>query len=87
MLKAAVEKSGMVFDDDELMQIGQECVELQGQLNSSLMEYIRANKDMVAKAHQEIHKGNESLKGELDPHIVKESDKVLKNPKWFDRFR
>jgi|TARA_B110000438_G_scaffold46724_1_gene46912 two-component SAPR family response regulator len=87
MLKAAVEKCGMVYNDDELMQIGQECIELQGQLNSGLMEFLRANKDMIVKAHQEIDKGNESLREELGDDIVKKSDKVLKNPKWYDKFR
>ena len=87
MLKAAVERLGMVYDDDELMQIGQECIDLQGNLNSGLMEFIRANKDMVIKAHQEIHKGNESLAKELGEDVIKQSDEILDNPKWYDRFR
>mgnify|MGYP003633750625 CR=1 FL=1 len=87
MLKSAVQKSGMRYDDAELQLIGQECLELQGKLNSGLMEYLRANKDMIIKAHQEIHKGNEPLKEELGDEITEKSDKILKNPKWFDRFR
>ncbi len=87
MLKSAIEKSGLVYDDDELQSIGQECLELQGRLNSGLMEFLRANKDMIVKAHQEIHKGNESLKEEVGEDIIKESDELLKKPKWFDKFR
>jgi dsDNA-specific endonuclease/ATPase MutS2 len=87
MLKSAIEKSGMIYDDAELQLIGQECLELQGKLNSGLMEYLRANKDMIVKAHQEIHKGNEPLKEELGNEITDKSDKILKNPKWFDKFR
>jgi two-component SAPR family response regulator len=87
MLKSAVEKSGMIYDDIELQNIGQECIELQGKLNSGLMEYLRANKDMIVKAHQEIHKGNEPLKEELGDDLTEKSDKILKNPKWFDKFR
>ena len=83
MLKSAVQKSGMIYDDAELQSIGQECIELQGKLNTGLMEYIRANKDMIVKAHQEIHKGNESLTKELGDDITKQSDKILKKPGWF----
>ena len=87
MLKAAVEKCGMKYDDEELQSIGQECLELQGQLNSGLMEFLRANKDMIVKAHQEIDKGNESLKQEVGEDVIEESKELLKKPKWFDKFR
>jgi hypothetical protein len=42
---------------------------------------------MIVKAHQEIHKGNESLKEEVGEDVIKESDELLKKPKWFDKFR
>lgn len=87
MLKSAVEKCGMKYDDDELQMIGQECLELQGQLNSGLMEFLRANKDLIAKAHQEIEKGNESLIKEVGEDVVEESKELLRKPKWFDKFR
>jgi len=84
MLKSAVEKSGMIYDDAEMQSIGQECLDLQGKLNIGLMDFIKSNKDMVIKAHQEIHKGNEPLTKELGEDITKQSDSILKKPsKWF----
>lgn len=89
MLKSAVEKCKMKYDEEELLQLGQECLDLQGKLNSTLMLFLTANKDMIVKAHQEIDKGNDSLKRELGDEIIKESEEILKdpNPKWYKRFR
>jgi hypothetical protein len=87
MLKSAVEKCGMLYDDMEMQSIGQECLDLQGGLNTGLMDFIKSNKDMVVKAHQELHKGNESLRKELGEDITKQSDDILKKPNWRDRFR
>lgn len=70
MLKAAVEKCGMKYDDDELQLIGQECLALQDGLNNDLMNFISDNKDLVVKAHQEIEKGNDGFKKELDEDII-----------------
>lgn len=89
MLKSAVVKCGMKYDENELMELGQECIDLQAKLNNTLMQFLTANKDMLVKAHQEIDKGNDSLKGELGEDITNESAKILKNPnpKWYSRFR
>ena len=87
MLKSAVKKCGMIYDDAEMQSIGQECLELQGKLNTGLMDFIRTNKDMVIKAHQELHRGNDSLKKELGEELADESIKVLKEKKWYKSFR
>tara|TARA_B110000467_G_scaffold155607_1_gene168083 strand:- start:402 stop:752 length:351 start_codon:yes stop_codon:yes gene_type:complete len=78
MLKEAVEKCGMTYNDAEMQEIGQECITLQGMLNSKLMGYVTSNKDVVIKAHQEIHKGNESLRKELGDEVYDQGDDVLK---------
>lgn len=87
MLKAAVEKSGLHYDENELMILGQQCLDLQSSLNNGLMDYIKNNKDMVIKAHQELHKGNDSLKQELGNELAEEGVKVLKEKKWYNSFR
>ena len=51
------------------------------------MEFLRSNKDLIAKAHQEIEKGNESLIKEVGEDVVEESKELLRKPKWFDKFR
>ena len=84
MLKAAIEKCGMVYDDDELQLIGQECLQL---LNNDMMQFIIDNNDLLTKAHIEIEKGNDGFKKELGEDIIDESKELLKNPKWYDRFR
>lgn len=85
MLKAAVERCEMNYDEDELMTIGQECLELQGSLNKGLMRYLGDNKDVIIKAHTELHKGNDSLQKELGDDISKEGKKILSKPKWWKR--
>ena len=85
MLKSAVEKSGMNYDDAEMQSIGQECLDLQGKLNTGLMDFIKSNKDMVIKAHQELHKGNEPLKKELGDDLSDEGLDVLVKKKWYER--
>lgn len=87
MLKAAVENCGMIYDEDELMLIGQECIDLQSKLNNYMMKFIESNDDLLTRAHIEINKGNESLKKELGDEVIDESKKLLDNPKWYDRFR
>lgn len=87
MLKTAVEKCGMKYDDDELQLIGQECLELQGNLNDVLMDFISEDKDLVVKAHQEIHKGNDGFKKELGEDVVEKADELLKSQKWWHRLR
>jgi len=87
MLKVAVEKSGLHYDENELMVIGQQCLDVQAKLNNSLMDFIKGNKDMVIKAHQELHKGNDSLKKELGDDLAVEGVKVLKEKKWYNSFR
>lgn len=78
MLRQAVEKCGMSYNDAEMQEIGQECITLQGMLNSKLMSHVTSNKDVVIKAHQEIHKGNESLRKELGDEVYDQGDDVLK---------
>jgi len=85
MLRSAVEKSGMNYDDAEMQSIGQECLDLQGKLNTGLMDFIKSNKDMVIKAHQELHKGNEPLKKELGDDLSDEGLDVLVKKKWYER--
>mgnify|MGYP003656044579 FL=1 len=85
MLRSAVEKSGMNYDDAEMQSIGQECLDLQGKLNIGLMDFIKSNKDMVIKAHQELHKGNEPLKKELGDDLSDEGLDVLVKKKWYER--
>ena len=87
MLKSAVKKCGMEYDENELMIFGQQCLDLQAKLNSGLMDHIKNNKDMVIKAHQELHKGNDSLRKELGDGLADEGVKVLKEKKWYDPFR
>jgi len=87
MLKVAVEKSGLHYDENELMVIGQQCLDVQAKLNNSLMDFIKGNKDMVIKAHQELHKGNDSLKKELGSELADEGIKTLKDKKWYNSFR
>jgi len=86
MLKAAVEKCGMKYDDDELQLIGQECLALQGELNNIMMDYISDNKDLVVKAHQEINKGNDGFKKELGDDLADEGLEILKKKKWYEKF-
>lgn len=81
MLKQAVEKCGMKYNDAEMQEIGQECITFQGELNESLMNVIKSNKDIVIKAHQEIHKGNESLRKELGDEVFDQGDDILKRGK------
>jgi hypothetical protein len=85
MLRSAVEKSGMTYNDMEMQSIGQECLDLQGKLNTGLMDFIKSNKDMVIKAHQELHKGNEPLKKELGDDLSDEGLDVLVKKKWYER--
>lgn len=87
MLKAAVQKCNLKYDEDELLMIGQECLELQGSLNKGLMKYLENNKDVIIKAHQELYKGNDSLKKELGEDLSKEGLEKLSKPKWYDKFR
>jgi hypothetical protein len=87
MLKVAVEKSGLKYDEDELMVLGQQCIDVQAKLNNNLMDFIKGNKDMVIKAHQELHKDNDSLKKELGEELTDEGVKVLKEKKWYNSFR
>lgn len=87
MFKAAIEKCGMVYDDDELQLLGQEILQLQSGLNNDMMEFIRDNNDLLTRAHIEIEKGNDGFKKELGEDITEESKELLKKPKWFDRFR
>jgi|SaaInlStandDraft_2_1057019.scaffolds.fasta_scaffold05034_7 hypothetical protein len=86
MLKVAVEKSGLIYDENELMIIGQQCLDVQAKLNNNLMDFIKGNKDMVIKAHQELDNGNDSLKKELGDELVDEGIKVLKKKKWYEKF-
>ena len=86
MLKVAVEKSGLQYDENELMIIGQQCLDVQAKLNNNLMDFIKGNKDMVIKAHQELDKGNDSLVKELGEDLVDEGIKVLKKKKWYEKF-
>ena len=81
MLKQAVEKCGMTYNDAEMQEIGQECISLQGALNSKLMSWVTHNKDVIIKAHQEIHKGNESLRKELGDEVFDQGDDILKRGK------
>lgn len=81
MLKQAVEKCGIKYNDTEMQEIGQECIDFQGELNESLMGVIKSNKDIVIKAHQEIHKGNESLRKELGDEVFDQGDGILKRGK------
>ena len=81
MLKEAVEKCGMKYNDAEMQEIGQECISLQGVLNDKLMSYVTHNKDVVIKAHQEIHKGNESLREGLGDEVYDQADDILKRGK------
>ena len=85
MLRSAVEKSGMNYDDAEMQSIGQECLDLQGKLNTGLMDFIKSNKDMVIKAHQEMHKGNEPLRKELGDDLSDKGLDVLVKKKWYER--
>lgn len=85
MLRSAVEKSGMNYDDAEMQSIGQECLDLQGKLNTGLMDFIKSNKDMVIKAHQEMHKGNEPLRKELGDDLSDKGLDVLAKKKWYER--
>ena len=85
MLRSAVEKSGMTYNDMDMQAIGQECLDLQGKLNTGLMDFIKSNKDMVIKAHQELHKGNEPLKKELGDDLSDEGLDVLVKKKWYER--
>ena len=87
MFKAAIEKCGMVYDDDELQLLGQEILQLQSGLNNDMMEFIRDNNDLLTRAHIENEKGNDGFKKELGEGITEESKELLKKPKWFDRFR
>jgi hypothetical protein len=86
MLKAAVEKLGMIYHETELLEIGQECLDLQARLNNTLMGIITHDKDLIIKAHQELHKGNDSMRKELGENLADESLKVLKKKKWYDKF-
>jgi len=86
MLKVAVEKSGLIYDENELMIIGQQCLDVQAKLNNNLMGFIKRNKDVVIKAHQELDNGNDSLKKELGDELVDEGIKVLKKKKWYEKF-
>lgn len=86
MLKVAVEKSGLVYDENELMIIGQQCLDVQAKLNNNLMDFIKGDKDLVVKAHQELHKGNDSLKKELGNDLAEEGLNVLKKKKWYEKF-
>ena len=85
MLRSAVEKCNMTYNDMEMQSIGQECLDLQGKLNTGLMDFIKSNKDMVIKAHQELHKGNEPLKKELGDDLSDEGLDVLVKKKWYER--
>jgi len=85
MLKSAVEKCGMSYNDMEMQSIGQECLDLQGGLNKGLMNFIKSNKDVLVKAHQELHKGNEPLRKELGNDLSDEGLDVLVKKKWYER--
>ena len=85
MLKAAVEKCNMKYDDMEMQSIGQECLDLQGGLNTGLMDFIKSNKDVLVKAHQEMHKGNEPLRKELGDDLSDKGLDVLVKKKWYER--
>lgn len=85
MLKASMKNLGMSYNDSEMQSIGNECLDLQGKLNATLMNSIKNDKDLVIKAHQELHKGNDSLTKELGNDLADEGLKVLKKKKWYER--
>ena len=85
MLKEAMKKIGLHYDEEELLLIGEQCLEVQDSLNNSLMDYIKGHKDMVIKAHQELHKGNDSLRNELGDELSDEGLDVLSKKKWYQR--
>jgi|TARA_R110002096_G_scaffold296525_2_gene491000 hypothetical protein len=85
MLKSAMKKIGLHYDEEEMLSIGEQCLEVQGSLNNSMMDYIKGHKDMVIKAHQELHKGNDSLRKELGDDLSDEGLDVLSKKKWYQR--
>jgi len=87
MLKAAVEKAGLNYDEEELMGIGEEIIDFQGNVNEVLKKFISDNREMVVQANKEIHKGNESLVNEIGEEVTKEGKELMKNPKWYDKFK
>lgn len=87
MLKVAVEKAGLNYDESELMKLGELCIDLQGKLNHTLTDYLEDNPELVAQAHKEIHKGNDSLVGQVGDDIAAEGESLMKNPKWYAKFK
>ena len=84
MLKEAVKKCGLHYDEDELFMLGEQCVALQKSLSGNLMSYIKSNTDVVIKAHQELAKGNDSLRKELGDDLADEGVKILSKKKWYN---
>ena len=80
-----MKKIGLHYDEAELLLIGEQCLEVQDSLNNSLMDYIKGHKDMVIKAHQELHKGNDSLRNELGDDLSDEGLDILSKKKWYQR--
>lgn len=78
MLTVAVKVMKLNISMDELFKIGEEIILTQGEFIGTQKRFIRNNKDVLVRAHTELHKGNESLEGMLDKETIDEALSLLK---------
>lgn len=61
MLEAALKTSGIDYNEGELLDIGQAILDVQNNVNDSVLGFLQNNKGLVQQALNMIGKGNDRL--------------------------
>ena len=77
MFQAACGVLNIKDSDEELMAIGQECLDYQDEINKSLRGFLTANSETLKHAHIVMAKGNDKMEGLLGKSFVKDALKLL----------
>ena len=66
MLKAAAEINGFVYDDEEWQKLGNDILDVQGQINDKLAGFLRKDPDLYKTALKSLKDGNEKITTMVD---------------------